>query len=105
MNGAVEVFNPGSADVPAQDPSLESGDVFGSIVEIYRREGFDAGYRRALHDLLAGLVLNCEEFLRERDAAVSRELRPVLYGFVDRLEREIVRSSEHHGYVEGGLGI
>jgi len=83
------------------DPNF---DVLGGVIEAYRREGFDAGYQRATQDLLACLVLSSEQFLCEQ-ASSGQELRRVLYAFVDRLERQLDRNAQAHGYVEGGLGI
>jgi hypothetical protein len=79
-------------------------DVFGGIIEASRREGFDEGYQRAARDLLASLVFNAEEFLREHPDR-TQELRKVLYTFVARLERQVDRNAERRGFVEGGLGI
>ena len=82
----------------------QTPDVFGGIIEAFRRDGFDQGYQRAGHDLLAAMVYNAEIFLREHPGR-EQELRKVLYSFVARLERQIDRSIERHSYYEGGLGI
>jgi hypothetical protein len=79
-------------------------DVLGGILEASRREGFDEGYQRAARDLLASLVFNAEEFLREHPNRMQ-ELRKVLYTFVARLEQQVDRNAERRGFFEGGLGI
>ena len=81
-----------------------SSDIFGGILEASRREGFDEGYQRAARDLLASLVFNAEEFLRDHPQRTA-ELRKVLYAFVERLERQVDRNANHRGVFEGGLGI
>jgi hypothetical protein len=84
---------------------LDADDVLGGVIEAYRREGFDTGYRRATLDLLSAMVLNAEEFLHEQPGDAARKLRPTLYAFIERLERQVERDAQSHRYVEGGLGI
>lgn len=92
-------------DASALIAAEENVDFLGGIIDAYRREGFDAGYERATQDLLACLVANSEEFLHEQQFRQSgKELRRVLYAFVDRLERQLDRNWQSHGF-EGGLGI
>lgn len=80
-------------------------DFLGEIIAAYRSEGFEKGYMRATQDLLACLVYNSERFLQEQNQSENSDLRKVLYAFVDRLERQLDDNVQHHGYVEGGLGI
>lgn len=81
-------------------------DFLGEIIASYRSDGFEKGYKRASADLLACLVYNSEQFLREHAASQEpADLRKVLYAFVDRLERQLDRNAQSRGYVEGGLGI
>lgn len=75
-----------------------------SVIEPADVDRFNAGYRQATQDLLDWLVYGSEQFLHERTSAMQ-ELRPILYAFVEQLEQKIVRNSQDHGYVEGGLGI
>ncbi|HVT87954.1 MAG TPA: hypothetical protein VHD56_03800 [Tepidisphaeraceae bacterium] len=91
MNDAAVIFEP-------------ENDVLGSIVSAYQREGFDAGYRRATRDLLATLVVNCHEFVREQPDS-SPEMRLTLLKFVTRLQHKLDRDLRAAEYVEGGLGI
>ena len=80
-------------------------EVFGSIFEAYRREGFDAGYQRAVRTLFSDMVLCAEEFLHDQPGGCTQESRRMLYAFIERLERQVGRDSHSGGYVEGGLGI
>lgn len=79
--------------------------VMGGMFEAYHREGFELGYRHASSELLARLVLAAEEVLHEQPASAQPQLRKTLYAFVDRIERELTRTSAANDFVEGGLGI
>jgi hypothetical protein len=72
------------------------GDAFAGVLGAYRDEGFQAGYGRAVNDLLA-------EFLRRRPGA-SPALRAALRAFQDHLEASAGVSVTDH-FVHDGLGI
>ncbi len=78
------------------------GGVFDGVLEAYRQEGYEAGYRRAVNDLLADFPLIAADFLRNQSSAPS-ELRKALRAFEEHLERAAGSSSNH--FVDGGLGI
>jgi hypothetical protein len=92
--------------------------VLGSVLGVYERHGYDAGYRRAVQDVLLSLLGVTEQFIRERgvngaaapgattqsdnDAA---DLRRVVWALREDLERRFERDKNASGFVEGGLGI
>ena len=79
------------------------GEVFDGVLGAYRQEGYDAGYRRAVNDLLADFVLISNEFIRSQPTPIP-ELRQALRAFEEHLERAAGASSSKH-FVDGGLGI
>ena len=83
-------------------PDLALGGVFDGVLEAYRQEGYEAGYRRAVNDLLADFPLIAADFLRSQSAP-SPQLRRVLRAFEEHLERTAGASANH--FVDGGLGI
>ena len=82
-----------------------SGDgVFAGVLASYSEQGYARGYRRAVSDALALLLLVTEEYLRQHPDA--RNLRAVLYPFEEHVERHLHRlGSGDSGYVSDGLGI
>jgi hypothetical protein len=76
--------------------------VFDGVLEAHRQEGYEAGYRRAVNDLLADFPLIAADFIRSQSAP-SPELRKVLRAFEEHLERAAGSSTSH--FVDGGLGI
>ena len=87
---------------PTQTPPLEQ--VQARLPLVYFNHGYEAGYHRAVHDLLARLTLLSEEFMATR-GETRDELRRVLYPFEEYLERRIERMTPDRDFVEGGLGI
>jgi hypothetical protein len=94
--------------VTAQQPDddvHETTGVLGALIDVYRKEGYERGYHRALHDVLDSLVGVTERFLRDGDPD-SGASRRLIYAYVEFLEREIhAASNDVAGYVSGGLGI
>jgi hypothetical protein len=87
------------------DEVQETTGVLGALIDVYRREGDERGYQRALRDVLDSLVGVTERFLRDGDPD-SGASRRVIYAYVEFLEREIhAASNDVAGYVSGGLGI
>jgi hypothetical protein len=91
-----------AADDIAGEAAL--GGVFDGVLEAYRQEGYEAGYRRAVNDLLADFPLISADFLRSQSAP-SPELRKVLRAFEEHLEQAAGASANAHHFVDGGLGI
>ena len=81
-----------------------SDGIFAGVLASYREHGYELGYRRAVSDALATLLLATEEYVRENGD--DRSLRGVLYAFEEHLERHLHRmGSGDSGYVADGLGI
>jgi hypothetical protein len=91
---------------PDTDPPL--GNVFDTVLDVYRATGFEAGYHRAVNDLLADFALIAKECLREHDHR-SDEIRHALRDFRDRFEQHLEQTASTSrvadDYVDGGLGI
>ena len=92
-----------AAGAPWEDAPAAGGimaGVFASLSE----HGFDLGYRRAVSDAIALLLLAAAEHRREHPD--DPHLRSVLDPFVDRLDRHLQRLSPAVvDEVYGGLGI
>jgi predicted outer membrane protein len=88
------------------EPTPVLGDVFDSVLGAYRAEGFDAGYHRAVNDLLADFVLVAREFIRDQGDD-SPELRQALREFQERFEKHLEQAASGRAdqFVDGGLGI
>jgi hypothetical protein len=84
-------------------PDVES--LMGGILSAYRLKEFDAGYSRALSDIVNALVLESALYLRTRPDAAP-DARRLVSAFATYLERRItaLRPSSH-AFVEDGLGI
>jgi hypothetical protein len=87
--------------VPSERSRSEQ-DIFAFVVASARREGFDAGYRRALSEVLASSVFVAEQALQE--TADAADVRRTLYRFIELLEKETLRSQHEESFIEG-LGI
>ena len=78
--------------------------IFAGVLASYGERGYERGYRRAVSDALAALLLATEEYLR--DHPHDRALRTVLYGFEEHVERALhALGSGDGGFVADGLGI
>lgn len=73
------------------------------LLRANRREGFEAGYRRAVNDVLAATVWLAEQSLLEQ-ADHTPQLRRAVYGFISHLDRSL-RQIPAAPSLEGGLGI
>ncbi|HEY2584681.1 MAG TPA: hypothetical protein VGI81_02825 [Tepidisphaeraceae bacterium] len=82
----------------------ESAGILSAVLDVYQEQGFERGYERAMHDLLASLVSVTEQYLIRQDSR-SGETRRLLYGYVEFLEDHIRRASDDAAYVSDGLGI
>jgi len=82
------------------------GEAFDSVLGAFRQDGFEAGYRRAVSDLLAEFLLISEERLHEQPTP-QPQLRELLRSFERHLERfaEARLAVGDAGLVDGGLGI
>jgi hypothetical protein len=83
------------------EPALDG--VVDGVLEAYRREGYESGYRRARNDLLADFVLISREFIRDLPTAAP-ELRQILRKFEQHLEQSMSERSQFHEFADG-LGI
>jgi hypothetical protein len=83
--------------------------VVDSVIGAYRAEGFNAGYHRAVNDLLADFALVAKEFLRERQLNTDPQWHGVLRDFQQRFEQHLEQAASKSRpvdqYVDGGLGI
>jgi len=84
---------------------VDATGLIGEVLCLYRQEGYDDGYTRAVRDMLASLVFVSEEFLRQQEPSLSPDLRRALYAFAEHLEHRLASMSPRDWYVEGGLGI
>ncbi|MDB5171676.1 MAG: hypothetical protein JWN51_449 [Phycisphaerales bacterium] len=77
--------------------------VMSGLLGAYQEQGYEQGYRRAVADVLAQLLLLTEQYLREQGSD-AEDLRGRLYGFEAYVERHLQARGES-GFVSGGLGI
>ena len=94
-------------DSPSPAPAA---GVLGSVLGVYEQHGYDAGYRRAVQDVLLSLLGVTEQFIRERGTGGSppEDLRRVVWALGEDLERQLAAGASDRstsGEVEGGLGI
>jgi hypothetical protein len=81
-----------------------AGGILAGVFASFGERGFEMGYRRAVSDMIAMLLLTAAEYRRDHPA--DPRLRPVLDPFVDRLDAELQRLSPAVlDEVFGGLGI
>jgi hypothetical protein len=83
-------------------PDLEG--VFDAVSDAHRSSGYDAGYRRAVNDLMAELALLVAEVARERPEGRDA-LRLLRQRFEQSVDGHQVERPTADGYVAGGLGI
>ena len=82
----------------------EPDGIFAGVLASYGERGYELGYRRAVSDVLAMLLLATEEYVREHPE--HRDLRGALYDFEAHLERQVSQlGAGDSGYVADGLGI
>ena len=83
--------------------------LFGRVLGVYEQHGYEAGYRRAVRDMLVGLLAATEDYLRHEtpppSPTAARDLRRVALAFEQFLERRAEANPGGPGFVEGGLGI
>ena len=92
----------------AEDPTLApvSDSPLDGILEAYRQQGYDAGYSRALNDVLADFLLFTQRLLRNADPDDRNRLRRSLRSFETQLESSLAgQNGRVYPVVEGGLGI
>ena len=100
---AVGELRPARQPVDAPEADAAVGEAFDGVLGAFRQEGFEAGYRRAVSDLLAEFLLISEEHLHEQP---TPGLRETLLAFERHLENFAeARLAIGDGYVDGGLGI
>lgn len=93
---------PADTGLSGSRPTL-TADAFAVVLRAHRREGYDAGYRRAIADVLAASVFVAEKALQT--AADPADGRQVIYRFIELLERETLRNARSDGDVTDGEGI
>ena len=91
----------------SEPSSIESSGIdaeaFQLVLATHRRHAHEAGYRRAIADVLAAAVFTAEKSLRTaRDPADTRH---VLYRFLELLEQETTSLAAADNTVSDGLGI
>jgi hypothetical protein len=86
------------------DPVEPPPQFLAALIDAYRGQGEQIGYRKAMRDVLDALVPLTERFLRQTDS-LSAEHRKLIYRYVELLQREVQTASNDAGYVSGGLGI
>jgi hypothetical protein len=97
-------------DVPTaasiEPPADDLPGLFGSLMDVYREQGYERGYQRAVNDILDELLLATEDFVqeRERERALP-DARRLFYEFERFVEERLQRLSPSQQYVSGGLGI
>jgi hypothetical protein len=74
-------------------------DIISLVLSSTRREGFDAGYRRALTEVLSSSVFIAEQALQE--TADVGDVRRTLYRFIELLEKETLRAQHDESFIEG----
>ena len=94
-------------DAPRPAPAA---GVLGSVLGVYEQHGFDAGYRRAVQDVLLSLLGVTEQLIRQQGTGSSspEDLRRVVWSLHEDLQRRLAAGAEARsaaGEVEGGLGI
>jgi hypothetical protein len=83
--------------------------LFGSVLGVYEQHGYEAGYRRAVQDVLLTLLGTAEGVVRERmlDVSSAENLRRAVWAVHERLDARTDAATRDaaEGFVEGGLGI
>ncbi len=87
----------------SSEPEPALSGVVDGVLEAYRREGYEFGYRRARNDLLADFALISREFIRNLPTAAP-ELRQILRKFEQHLDQSLPEHSQFHEFADG-LGI
>ena len=92
-----------AAGAPWEDAPA-AGGILAGVFASFGERGFELGYRRAVSDMIALLLLTAAE--HRRDYPGDPRLRAVLDPFVDRLDRHLQRLSPTSlEEVSDGLGI
>jgi hypothetical protein len=97
-------------DITDGPPAAPAAGVLGSVLGVYEQHGYDAGYRRAVQDVLLSLLGVTEQFIRQQGTGgpSPEDLRRVVWALHEDLERRLAAGGEARstsGEVEGGLGI
>jgi hypothetical protein len=94
----------GAAEGASWEDAPSAGGIMAGVFASFGERGFDLGYRRAVSDVIALLLLTAAEHRRE--AGADPRLRAAVSDFVDRLDRHLQRLSPTTAEeVYGGLGI
>ena len=92
------------ATLVVDPPREDLPGLFGGLMDVYREQGYERGYQRAINDLLTVLLLAREEYVRSAEGSLP-DARRLFYGFERYAEERILSLNPDHGYVSGGLGI
>ena len=95
-------------ELPDTGGNSPQSALLGNVLGVYEQHGYEAGYRRAVQDVLLTLLGTAEDVVRERalDAASAENLRRAVWALHERLEaRSDASRAAAEGFVEGGLGI
>jgi Ser/Thr protein kinase RdoA (MazF antagonist) len=94
----------GDAAAGAPWEEAPAGGVMAGVLASFSEHGFELGYRRAISDMIALLLLTAAE--HRRDTPADPRLRAAVAEFVDCLDRQLQRLSPvTNGEVSDGLGI
>jgi hypothetical protein len=97
---------PGEGDAAGRswEDAPAAGGVMAGVLASFSEHGFDLGYRRAVSDAIALLLLTAAEHRRE--LADDPRARAAVAEFVGRLDRQLLRlAPAAANEVYGGLGI
>jgi hypothetical protein len=102
--GVSDAAGEGDAAGRPWEDAPAAGGVMAGVLASFSEHGFDLGYRRAVSDAIALLLLTAAEHRRE--LGDDPQARALVAEFVDRLDRQLQRLSPTIAdEVYGGLGI
>jgi hypothetical protein len=91
------------SDPAIQRSELVLKDAFDLALAAHRRQSHQAGYTRAIADVMAAAVFIAEDTLR--NAPDPTDARAVLYRFIAKLETQTQTLASGEGVVSDGAGI
>ena len=102
MTDAPVLDEPATGESPVDGP--DPADILGTVFDSFSERGYELGYRRAVSEMIALLLLAAAEHRREGDA--DSRARAAVERFVERLDWELQHLvPAQSDVVSGGLGI
>ena len=95
-------------ELPDAGGGAPQSALLGNVLGVYEQRGYEAGYRRAVQDVLLTLLGTAEDVVRDRalDVPSAENFRRAVWALHERLDaRSDAASAAAGGFVEGGLGI